>query len=132
MSANKGLLVQKGMIEGVIVLNSDHIHRLIGNWFTTCFNIESRDRKNVTLTGYCDDEFLLRENPAAGFNVVLEYGTLYASPYPIGGPIVILATSSRTGNSLSLVEDEMERFYIDERMGIRLPDRNVPTLRYRL
>lgn len=129
--ANKALLVTGAEIEQVKVTTARSIHDLIGNWFTTCFNVPSPDRPDVFLTGFCDDEFLLRKHPEEHFTVVLEFGTLYAEPYPIGGPIVITATSRYNGETVSLLHAEMERFFIDERMGIWTPQRTIPTLRFR-
>lgn len=125
---NKGLLVKDGEIQGIDIQSSDHIHELIGNWFTSCFTIDSPDRRHVWLTGYCDDEFLLR--PELKYNVVLEGGALYTMPYPIGGPIVITATFQNNGETTSMTSREMERFFIDYRMGAITSSGVIPTLRF--
>lgn len=134
------LLVENGRISRVTIPNEDDdgantINRLIGNWFTSCFHVETEEGNSIT--GYCDDEFLLKGDPEeinANWNVVLEKGTLYGIDYAIGGPIVIVGHTYE-GESRSLTENEMQRFFVDSSrlhlVGKFGYIRELPTLAYR-
>lgn len=129
----RGLLVANGKIEPIEVSESTgekSIRSYIGNVFTTAFRIP---RGDLSIDGYCDDEFLLRDNP--NWNVVLEAGVLYHEPYPIAEPLVILGGNNRTGESISLTAAQMHAFSIDESMGLLIMQKGqarvVPLLRYK-
>lgn len=124
-----GLLVKNGELQQVEIKSSQHIHELIGNWFTSCFTVISPDRPHVWIVGYCDDEFLLRED--VSFNVVLESGTLYSEAYPIGGPIVITGVRQRDGETVSLTSTEMQRFFVDHHKVYTVLLGQLPTLRFK-
>jgi len=133
--ALNALVVRDGRIDRIkLQVQGDsgvvHLHNLIGNYFTTCFNV------GKGITGFCDDEFLLKdpEEIAKNWNVVLEAGTLRQDRYPIGSVIVIVG-HTRDGESRSLTEEEMDRFTIDPHQGMGIwvekQIRLVPTLCYR-
>jgi hypothetical protein len=131
----QALLVKEGGIHRITLSPGDspqEIHDHIGNWFTTCFRVPG-DGPHHSIDAYCDDEFLLRDG--IDWNVVLEQGTLYAEPYPIGGPIVIVGGDTLTGESRSLTEQEAARFAIDRTRGMLVLvegwRRSIPTLTYR-
>lgn len=130
------LVVRGGKVERVELEEGNTypgIRALIGNTITSCFEAPSDDPRRP-IWGYCDDEFLLTDNP--DWNVVLAKGELYGEAHPIGGPIVITGGDRTTGESRGLTEAEIERFAIDSTMGglVRTPEggfRIIPTLRYR-
>lgn len=126
------LVVRGGNIERVALEKGNTypgIRDLIGNTITSCFEAPSDDPRRP-IWGYCDDEFLLVDNP--DWNVVLAEGELYPEPYPIAGPIVIVGGDRSTGESRGLTEEEIERFRVDRSKGMIDFDRGeiIPTLRY--
>lgn len=130
------LVVRGGNIERVALAEGDTypgIRDLIGNTITSCFEAPSDDPRRP-VWGYCDDEFLLVDNP--DWNVVLTDGELYRGHYAIGGPIVIVGGDVDTGESRGLTDEEAGRFWIDKNAGMVFLDhetggvRFVPLLRY--
>jgi hypothetical protein len=132
----KGLLVKDGTVTPLVldVRNDSDVARMlnthIGNIFTTCFNVDSvdpRPKQSRVVTGYCDDEFLLTDNPnwscAIGSTLRLD------GPYPIGNPVVILTTDLRTGNTVSMTDKEMAMFQLTGL--IILEDRTIPIINVR-
>lgn len=140
-TSTRALLVDGGVLREVDIPGGDTyaaLQRYVvepsdGSPFCRCFSVWL-GRGQRTLDGWCDDEFLLKDRPER-WNVVLEGGTLYATPYAIGGPILILAGNARTGESDGLTEAEANRFGIDASRGALMPDgvgvRLIPTLTLR-
>lgn len=129
----QGLVIKNGIIRPYVFAGSDddnanEIHDLIGNTFTTAFRVPGQT-SGLSIDGYCDDEFLLRNS--VDWNVVLEANTLRQEYYPIGGPIVVIGGNNRTGESRSLTDAEMERFSIDKGFGMITVNGPIPTLRFK-
>lgn len=128
------LLVTEGRLEHVqlprdVDAGSEAVRELIGNFFTSCFNVDG-------LVGYCDNEFLLADPDTVdrNWNVLLEAGTLRQVAYPIGGPIVITGVTAE-GETRSLTLKEAARFSIDPDHGFSVQvdgrAKYIPMLCYR-
>lgn len=128
------LLVQEGRLEHAqlprdVDAGSEAVRELIGNYFTSCFNVDG-------LVGYCDDEFLLADPDTIdrNWNVLLEAGALREEAYPIGGPIVITGVTAE-GETRSLTPEEAARFSIDTNRGFAVQvdgrAKYIPMLCYR-
>lgn len=83
---------------------SDTIHSLIGNWFTTAFQIHPYTNQNIV--GFSDDEGLLSDTP--DWNAVMG-PMLREDMQPIAGPIVIVG-GTRDGESRTLTDAEIQSF----------------------
>jgi hypothetical protein len=86
-------------------LDYDGLSAFIGNTFTSFFNVDQ-------ITGFCDDEYLLRDT--VKWCCVPQPGTLRRDAHPIGGNIVISAYVPATGETRDMTDEEMDRFLLVE------------------
>lgn len=137
----KALLIKNGVIRKISLpldenTAADEINRLIGNWFTSAFHVPLEG--GGSLTGYCDDEFLLHdaETIFKSFNVALGPSLRMDAPYPIGGPIVVTSVGSQ-GETRSMTDEEADMLYLHERIGVEVQNtqngetRQLPVLAVR-
>ena len=103
------LLIQNGAISRIVLgpePNHHEIHRLVGDFFSTCFNAPGAGAGRM-LIGYCDDNYFRKPGP---WNVILG-PSLYRVPWPVRGPIVV--TAGVPPDTVSMSEQELAAFAID-------------------
>lgn len=105
----RALIIKPGeeKLSEVNLKDSQHLHELIGNWYTTCFTVPT---KRGPVIAYCDDEGLLSHSPNyRKWSAYIGHTLRTDAPYPIAGPIVISA-ANHEGETRELTDDEVALF----------------------
>lgn len=104
------LVVADGKIERISLELSldgaEHIHRIIGGFFSTCFNVPGTGA-NRRIVGFGSDDY---GDDKINWNVFLCDQTLYTGGWPVRGPIVIVGHFGP--NAVAMNEREMAAFRI--------------------
>lgn len=90
----------------------DHLAALqaeVGGWITSAFTCR-RPGSDTELTGYVDDEGLMKQIPV---NVILRHANGYTQPTV--GPLVVLGLDPATGESVGLTDDDIA--YVQQQLS---------------
>ncbi|HEY7234544.1 MAG TPA: hypothetical protein VH539_10370 [Gemmatimonadaceae bacterium] len=113
MTSHQGLLIKDGAITRVQIGTerdgASSVHGLIGDFFSTCFNVPGNGRHRL-IVGYCDDLYLTKSRAQVPWNVFLDPHSLYKGGWPVAGPIVVCAHIAP--DTVSMSEAELSAFHV--------------------